>query len=118
ADNVYVTSDNPRTEDPRAIIRDILDGIETSACLRLHEDPDRRAAIFKAIADAKPGDVVLIAGKGHEDYQILPDGRGGTYRIHFDDREVAREALVAALGEPNGMTAPEVGARRSENVGR
>lgn len=102
ADHVYVTSDNPRTEDPREIIRQVLAGVQSGACLRLHEDPDRRASIFRAIAECRPGDVLLVAGKGHEDYQILPDGKGGTVRIDFDDREVVREALTAALGEPAG----------------
>lgn len=102
ADYVYVTSDNPRTENPRDIIREVLEGVQTPACLRLNEDPDRRNSIFKAIADCKPGDVLLVAGKGHEDYQILPDGKGGTIRIDFDDRQVVREALIAALGEPDG----------------
>ncbi|MCM2324691.1 MAG: UDP-N-acetylmuramoyl-L-alanyl-D-glutamate--2,6-diaminopimelate ligase [Oligoflexia bacterium] len=88
SDRVFVTSDNPRTEDPEAIIQEIMTGIaDRSNC---GVEPDRRKAIFAAIAEAKPGDVVLIAGKGHEDYQIL-----GNRKIHFDDREVAAEALQA-----------------------
>jgi UDP-N-acetylmuramyl-tripeptide synthetase len=88
---VIVTSDNPRTEDPQAIIEQILPGIQEGGmtlggnCL---VEPDRRRAIVAALGQAKSGEVVLIAGKGHEDYQIL-----GTQRIHFDDREVAREVL-------------------------
>lgn len=93
ADVVYVTSDNPRSEDPGAIIREILSGVDGSQRHRLHIEPDRRAAIERAIEDASAGDIVVIAGKGHETYQILPDGRGGTMSIAFDDREEARRAL-------------------------
>jgi UDP-N-acetylmuramoyl-L-alanyl-D-glutamate--2,6-diaminopimelate ligase len=93
ADAVYVTSDNPRTERPDAIIAEIVAGIPAERLPRATVEPDRRAAIEAAIADAAPGDVVLIAGKGHEDYQIVPDGRGGTRTLAFDDREVARRAL-------------------------
>lgn len=86
ADVPVVTSDNPRTENPEQILQDILAGIPQSA------QPivigDRAQAIRQAILEAKPGDGVLIAGKGHEDYQIL-----GTEKIHFDDREQARLAL-------------------------
>ena len=87
ADIAVVTSDNPRTEDPDAIIEQILVGMEG------HEDryvvmPDRSEAICYAIEAAGPGDVVLIAGKGHEDYQIV-----GTVKHHFDDREVAAHVL-------------------------
>lgn len=87
SDCVMATSDNPRTEDPAAI----LEGIEVG--LRRAEGEyelivDRREAIFRAVLEAEPRDVVVIAGKGHETYQILPTGK-----IHFDDREVAREAL-------------------------
>ena len=56
-------------------------------------ETDRRTAIERAIAEACDGDVVVIAGKGHETYQILPDGKGGTRRIDFDDRDVARDAV-------------------------
>ncbi|MEA5509100.1 UDP-N-acetylmuramoyl-L-alanyl-D-glutamate--2,6-diaminopimelate ligase [Crocosphaera sp. UHCC 0190] len=91
ADISVVTSDNPRTEDPQVILADILTGITQSA------EPlvisDRAEAIDTAIQQAKPGDGVLIAGKGHEDYQIL-----GTEKIHFDDREEARKALELRLG--------------------
>ncbi|MBA3725386.1 MAG: UDP-N-acetylmuramoyl-L-alanyl-D-glutamate--2,6-diaminopimelate ligase, partial [Armatimonadetes bacterium] len=85
SDVVYVTSDNPRTEDPAAIIADIMLGVSAEAKV----DPDRKSAIRSAIAEASSGDVVVIAGKGHEDYQIL-----GTSKIHFDDREVAAEAIA------------------------
>ncbi len=86
ADGVYITSDNPRTEDPQRILQDILEGIPDS--VQPIVIADRAEAIRTAILQAQPGDGVLIAGKGHEDYQIL-----GTEKIHFDDREQARAAL-------------------------
>jgi UDP-N-acetylmuramoyl-L-alanyl-D-glutamate--2,6-diaminopimelate ligase len=89
SDFAILTSDNPRSEDPLAIIADAEVGLARSGCA-YEVIPDRRDAIFRAVAEARPGDVVLIAGKGHEDYQILADRT-----IHFDDREVAREALEA-----------------------
>lgn len=88
ADRIFVTSDNPRTEDPLKIIEDILPGFENPADPRITIQPDRRAAIEAAIHAAGPDDIVLLAGKGHEDYQIL-----GTTKVPFDDREVARQAL-------------------------
>jgi UDP-N-acetylmuramoyl-L-alanyl-D-glutamate--2,6-diaminopimelate ligase len=91
SDHVFVTSDNPRTENPDAIIKEILVGIPDRS--RVTVDSDRRAAIHAAVKMARKGDLILIAGKGHEDYQILSDGKGGTRKIHFDDREVAAEAL-------------------------
>jgi UDP-N-acetylmuramoyl-L-alanyl-D-glutamate--2,6-diaminopimelate ligase len=87
ADVAVVTSDNPRTEDPDKILQDILAGIPDS--VRPIVISDRAEAIRTAIQNARSGDGVLIAGKGHEDYQIL-----GTEKIHFDDREQAREALA------------------------
>jgi len=86
ADRVYVTSDNPRTEDPAAILQDIVAGMAGGASFTV--EADRRASIRQAIAEAAPGDTILIAGKGHEDYQIL-----GTTKIPFDDREEAVAAL-------------------------
>ena len=90
ADRIYVTSDNPRTEDPVSIVGQVAEGVRTH--LRdtsvMFVEVDRRTAIQQAIQEAQPGDVVLIAGKGHEDYQILKDKT-----IHFDDREEARKAL-------------------------
>jgi UDP-N-acetylmuramoyl-L-alanyl-D-glutamate--2,6-diaminopimelate ligase len=86
ADRVVVTSDNPRTEDPLRILKDVVAGI--SADTDLVVEADRARAIALGIAAAEPGDLVLIAGKGHEDYQIL-----GTTKIHFDDREEAEQAL-------------------------
>ena len=88
SDLVIATSDNPRSEDPQAILLDIQPGLERVG-KRYTLVVDRREAIFQAITQAQPGAVVMIAGKGHEDYQILPTGK-----IHFDDREVAREALA------------------------
>ncbi len=109
ADVVVITSDNPRTEDPHAILDMIVAGVEKTGIVRraaselcqglsgFHVEPDRRAAIELAVALARPGDTLLIAGKGHEDYQIL-----GTQKIHFDDREVA----AAAFATRQGRTAP------------
>ena len=89
ADRVYVTSDNPRSEDPLAILAEIVDGLERPADAVV--EPDRRAAIARALADAGPGDVVVICGKGHEQGQEI----AGV--VHpFDDRAVARELLGAA----------------------
>ena len=82
ADRVIVTSDNPRSEDPAAIAAEIVDG------LALEVELDRRRAIERAVEDARAGDVVVIAGKGHERGQEFADRT-----IPFDDREVAREAL-------------------------
>lgn len=95
ADQIVVTSDNPRTEQANTIIDDILEGIELEARPRTTVQADRAQAIEHAVDHAGKGDVIVIAGKGHEDYQILPDARGGTYTRHFDDRETAREALRA-----------------------
>lgn len=92
ADVIVVTSDNPRTERPEAIIAEVLAGIPESDMPRVTVQPDRREGISEAIKCAKSGDVVVIAGKGHEDYQIFAD-----HTIHFDDREVAREMLMNLL---------------------
>ncbi|HPQ52682.1 MAG TPA: UDP-N-acetylmuramoyl-L-alanyl-D-glutamate--2,6-diaminopimelate ligase, partial [Spirochaetota bacterium] len=85
SDYVVVTSDNPRKEEPKAIIEDILAGITVS---NYEVEPDRETAIRSAIERAEKGDLIVIAGKGHEDYQIL-----GTEKIHFDDREMARKYI-------------------------
>lgn len=102
ADLAVVTSDNPRTEAPGAIIEMILEGVRragkaertaaelAAAASGFHVEPDRAAAIARAVGAARPGDVLLLAGKGHEDYQIV-----GTRKTHFDDREVASAAFVA-----------------------
>lgn len=93
ADRVVITSDNPRTESPGGIIDEVLSGIEPGRRGRVGVQADRATAIRSTITDASPGDVILIAGKGHETEQIVPDGVGGTRTIHFDDREHARLAL-------------------------
>jgi UDP-N-acetylmuramoyl-L-alanyl-D-glutamate--2,6-diaminopimelate ligase len=85
SDVVIVTSDNPRTENPMAIISDILAGFKSS---KPFVEGDRKKAIALAMTQATAGDVILIAGKGHEDYQII-----GTEKIHFSDVEVAQELL-------------------------
>jgi UDP-N-acetylmuramoyl-L-alanyl-D-glutamate--2,6-diaminopimelate ligase len=87
SDVCVITSDNPRSEDPHAIIEDVLAGTRQGKAEVLIE-PDRRSAIETALARAGSGDFVLIAGKGHETYQIFKDRT-----IHFDDREVVRETL-------------------------
>ncbi len=97
SDLVVFTSDNPRSEDPAAIIEEIVRGAaEIAPALgpnpsQMEVEPDRRKAIEKAIELAQPGDMVILAGKGHEQGQEFEDGR----KIPFDDREVAREALRA-----------------------
>jgi len=89
SDRVIVTSDNPRTEDPLKIIDDIREGIRNvSPAVACTIEPDRRRAIREAIFAAEAGDVVIIAGKGHEDYQII-----GEQKYHFDDREEAVRCL-------------------------
>jgi UDP-N-acetylmuramyl-tripeptide synthetase len=93
SDTVILTSDNPRTEDPEAIFADIEEGLRATRKPYL-KIADRREAIHRAVAEATTGDVVLIAGKGHEDYQLI-----GKDVFHFDDREVAREALEKAKGK-------------------
>lgn len=88
ADFSIITSDNPRTEDPASIVKDLEDGIKTTGapyiCI-----VDRREAIKYAVKNAQPGDVIILAGKGHETYQIFKDKT-----VHFDEREVVREALA------------------------
>lgn len=86
SDFFWVTSDNPRTESPKQIFKDILSGLTPRAKFEL--EPDRRRAIEAALSAARHGDIVLIAGKGHENYQIV-----GQQRLHFDDVEVAGEVL-------------------------
>jgi UDP-N-acetylmuramoyl-L-alanyl-D-glutamate--2,6-diaminopimelate ligase len=87
SDFVVLTSDNPRSEDPLDIMNDVLVGLrrKDTPCLA---EPDRAAAIRRAIEEARPGDILILAGKGHETYQVLKDRT-----IAFDDREVAREVL-------------------------
>lgn len=93
ADSVVVTSDNPRSEKPEDIIADILAGIPDEKKELVSVVVDRKEAIEQAISSASTGDLVVIAGKGHEDYQIFADRT-----IHFDDREVARAALSRICG--------------------
>jgi len=88
-DFVVLTSDNPRSEDPLAIINDAVVGLQKT-CVRYSVEPDRRKAIALALAEARPGDIVLLAGKGHEKVQVTREGA-----VPFDDLEVAREALRA-----------------------
>lgn len=94
SDVVVLTSDNPRTEQPQAILQEVEVGVKDALRhrpqVRCHVIADRRAAIKAAVREARPGDMVVIAGKGHEDYQII-----GTTKHHFDDREVAREAILS-----------------------
>jgi UDP-N-acetylmuramoyl-L-alanyl-D-glutamate--2,6-diaminopimelate ligase len=89
SDVVILTSDNPRTEDPLRILEDVEKGMRETA-KPYEKIADRREAIERAIMEARTGDLVVIAGKGHEDYQII-----GQETFHFDDQEVAREALAA-----------------------
>ncbi|MDI6795950.1 MAG: UDP-N-acetylmuramoyl-L-alanyl-D-glutamate--2,6-diaminopimelate ligase [Desulfatibacillaceae bacterium] len=100
-DLLVVTSDNPRTENPQAIIEQILPGVVRHLEPFGHEgskgylvEPDRAAAISLAVKASQPGDTLLIAGKGHEDYQII-----GSTRRHFDDREEAKKALALVEGQ-------------------
>ncbi|WP_283170560.1 UDP-N-acetylmuramoyl-L-alanyl-D-glutamate--2,6-diaminopimelate ligase [Curtanaerobium respiraculi] len=93
ADRAFVTSDNPRSENPQGIIDMIVSGME-GAEGRFSVDADRRAAIAAAIAWAHPGDSILIAGKGHEDYQLV-----GSEKLRFSDAEAAREELERAFGD-------------------
>jgi len=90
-DYTMITSDNPRSEDPLAIIEQIGAGTVGDNYLI---EPDRRRAIFIAVQRCQPGDMLVIAGKGHETYQII-----GDQRVPFDDREVAREAIIQVCGE-------------------
>ena len=103
SDFVVLTSDNPRSEDPLAIINDAVVGLQKTG-VKYTIEPDRRKAIALAIAEARPGDIVLLAGKGHEKVQVTRQGSAP-----FDDVEVAREALRAAGFE---CEAARVGAAR------
>jgi len=88
ADAIIVTSDNPRTEDPEAIIGEIIAGFEDPGSERVTVQPDRRKAIELAIENARPDDIVLLAGKGHETYQII-----GTKKFDFSDKDIAQRCL-------------------------
>lgn len=91
ADYLIITSDNPRNEDPDAIIDEIISGLDKNSSVPYDRITDRRRAIFHAVKMARKGDVIVLAGKGHEDYQIL----AGNIHIHFDEREICAEALRA-----------------------
>jgi UDP-N-acetylmuramoyl-L-alanyl-D-glutamate--2,6-diaminopimelate ligase len=96
SDQVKLTCDNPRTEKSASILREVEAGLKAvpeHRRARFLGISDRRLAITAAVQQAQTGDMVLIAGKGHEDYQII-----GNTRLHFDDREVAREALLKRTG--------------------
>jgi UDP-N-acetylmuramoyl-L-alanyl-D-glutamate--2,6-diaminopimelate ligase len=97
ADRVFLTSDNPRSEEPRAIISDVQTGIPAGAPVVV--EPDRRRAIEQALDGARPGDVVLIAGKGHETTQVI-----GEQVIPFDDRAVAHGVLAGHGATGDGTT--------------
>ena len=88
ADFIIVTSDNPRTEEPNDIIKDVVAGFEKGETQTIAIEPDRKKAIELAIKNAAKDDIVLIAGKGHEDYQII-----GKKKSHFSDKEIAQECL-------------------------
>ncbi len=105
AERVTITSDNPRAESPSAIVDEILAGIPRQRRSHVQIHIDRAEAIRNAIEQAEPGDAVVIAGKGHETEQILPDGRGGTSTRHFSDQDTARRAL-AERRERSGITVP------------
>ena len=96
ADIAIATSDNPRGEDVIAILLQVEDGLRASGG-KFNTEVDRRHAIERACLLAKPGDCVLIAGKGHEDYQVFAH-----HTVHFDDREVARESLKKLGYYPDG----------------
>lgn len=90
SDILVLTSDNPRLEDPEAILTDMRAGLDDSQLERTITVTDRREAIARAVAEARPGDVILLAGKGHETTQTI-----GTVEYHFDDREEIANALKA-----------------------
>jgi UDP-N-acetylmuramoyl-L-alanyl-D-glutamate--2,6-diaminopimelate ligase len=89
ADFLVITSDNPRDEDPNAIIQDILAGLEGST-IPYEVVVDRKEAILRGMQIAQSGDVLVLAGKGHEDYQVLPNN----VHIHMDEREIVADCLT------------------------
>jgi len=91
SDKVILTSDNPRDEDPLAIIEQMQKGVSVTNAKKAIVEPDRREAIRKACAMAKPKDIILVAGKGHETYQEI---KGVKY--DFDDRQVLKEAFQSS----------------------
>jgi UDP-N-acetylmuramoyl-L-alanyl-D-glutamate--2,6-diaminopimelate ligase len=88
ADVAIVSSDNPRDEDPHAIIADVLEGMKGRGRCQVITEPDRARAVVLALKKAKEGDIVLLAGKGHEDYQVLAGGK-----IHLDERDIVFSIL-------------------------
>lgn len=124
ADRVVVTSDNPRRERPSDIIDQVLSGVASEHRHKVEVQADRARAIRHAIESATPGDVIVIAGKGHETEQILPDGQGGTIRTHFDDREVARTILLergevgVIVSKPSGRMPGRAWGKRNGSDGR
>ncbi len=96
ADVAWITSDNPRSEAPGSIIEEIRQGVPASPRARIEIEPDRRVAIGRAIADLRDGDLLLIAGKGHEQGQIVRNHDGTLRTEPFSDQQVAREALACA----------------------
>jgi UDP-N-acetylmuramoyl-L-alanyl-D-glutamate--2,6-diaminopimelate ligase len=99
SDFVVVTSDNPRSEDPLAIIEESVAGLRETGT-RFAAEPDRHKAIALALAEARPGDIVLLAGKGHERTQVMRDGE-----FPFDDHQVASEELNRMGYKRGGTTA-------------
>ncbi len=91
SDKIVVTSDNPRSEDPQQIITDILSGLKLINPKTVFVEPDRHLAIELLSKISNSNDVVIVAGKGHEDYQILSDRT-----IHFDDREEVQKVFASA----------------------
>jgi UDP-N-acetylmuramoyl-L-alanyl-D-glutamate--2,6-diaminopimelate ligase len=100
SDHVILTSDNPRTEDPLRILADIRAGITASRLAAVETLPDRQAAIERAVELARPGDLVVVAGKGHETYQEIAG-----HRYPFDDRQVLHEAFARKTGGSFGASA-------------
>jgi len=101
SDVCWLTSDNPRSEDPQAIIDDALAGLDKDQQQSVNVNTDRAQAIRQAILAVEPSDTVLVVGKGHEDYQII-----GDQRLPFDDREHAAAALEAWLNQSNTPCPP------------
>lgn len=99
ADYLVITSDNPRDEDPGAIIDDILEGLRGTDVPYITE-PDRAEAVYRAMAAAKTGDVIVLAGKGHEDYQIIAGG----VHLHMDERELVADAAKRIFAERGAQT--------------
>jgi UDP-N-acetylmuramoyl-L-alanyl-D-glutamate--2,6-diaminopimelate ligase len=110
SDVTILSSDNPRQEDPLKIISDIIVGLQKTSGKYVIE-PDREKAIGLAMDEARAGDIVLLAGKGHENYQILADRT-----LEFDDREVARRAL-SDRGYGGPQSAPVSGGAQGGNQG-